>query len=414
MSELDAKLEELFRRESGRILAGLIRTARSFDLAEEALQDAFAAALQSWEKTGLPENPAAWLTTAAQRKLIDTVRKQQTHRQHEDQLRYESPGQAAPPDLEQTMPQACSDDRLSLIFTCCHPALSRESQIALTLRTLCGLTTTEIARAFLIAESSLAQRIVRAKRKIQEARIPYQIPPPAALPERLFAVQFVLYLIFNEGYSATSGDALVRRDLCNEAIRLARVLCELMPNAPENLGLLALMILHDSRRDTRMDAAGDLVPLEDQDRSKWDRGHIDEGLAVLDRAVQMRCPGPYQLQAAIAGLHAQAQTAQQTDWAQIAALYAELARHQPSATVTLNYAVAVAMSEGLERGLQLVDEANARGELDSYHLFHAAKADLLRRQGRNGEALLCYQRALALTKNAVEQRYLQHRLNTLS
>jgi RNA polymerase sigma-70 factor (ECF subfamily) len=307
----------------------------------------------------------------------------------------------------------CKDERLSLIFTCCHPALSKDAQIALTLRTLGGLSTAEIARAFLVPEASLAQRIVRAKRKIQQAGIPYHVPDAEALPPRLSAVQAVLYLIFNEGYTASCGDNLIRKELCGEAIRLTRVLCRLMPGEPENLGLLALMLLHDSRRDTRLDAKGDLVLLEHQDRTCWPRAQIEEGVQMAKQALRQKRPGSYQLQAAIAALHAEARTAEETDWPQIAALYVELARVQPSATVALNYAVAVALSGNVERGLDLLYSANANGVLDNYHLYHAARADLLRRLARHTEARGAYHKALSLTANAVEQRFLQRRLAEL-
>ncbi len=410
MDELRVTVEEIFRRESGRIIASLIRISRSFDLAEEAMQDAFAAALIHWSTEGLPENPCAWITTTAQRKLIDYARREQTRRAKEDQLRYES-NSTQDPELESGMICA-EDDRLRLIFTCCHPALNKEAQIALTLRTLGGLATPEIARAFLVPESTLAQRLVRAQRKIQQARIPYEVPAANALPERLSAVQAVLYLIFNEGYIASAGDSLLRRELCSEAIRLTRTLCELMPDAPENLGLLALMLLHDSRRDTRV-GGGELVLLEEQDRTLWNAAQIKEGLELIQRALRLGGIGPYQLQAAIAAVHAEAKTASDTDWKQIAALYQELARMHPSATVALNHAVAVAMSEGPDCGLALVDEIGGSGALDRYHLYHAARADLLRRLSRKQEAIAAYKIALSLTANAVERRYLKRRIGEL-
>jgi RNA polymerase sigma-70 factor, ECF subfamily len=411
MHDHRATVESVFRNESGRIIAGLIRVSHSFDLAEEAMQDAFAAAVVSWQADGVPDNPAAWITATARRKLIDYARREQTRRNNEGLLQYEYESRTSAIDDE--MNQPFEDDRLSLIFTCCHPAINMEAQIALTLRTLGGLTTTEIARAFLVPEGTLAQRLVRAQRKIQQARIPYQVPAPGSLPERLSAVQKVLYLIFNEGYSASSGDSLIRRELCAEAIRLARTLVELMPQNPENLALLALMLLHDSRRDARSTSDGQLIPLEEQDRSLWHHDQIAEGVPLVERALGRRNLGPYQLQAAIAAIHAEARTAQETDWKQIAALYAILNTTQASPIVALNHAVAVAMSESLERGLAMIDELGAGGELESYRLYHAARADLLRRMGRNPEAIESYRRALALTSNAVELRYLGRRLSDL-
>jgi RNA polymerase sigma-70 factor (ECF subfamily) len=411
MHDHRATVESVFRNESGRIIAGLIRVSHSFDLAEEAMQDAFAAAVVSWQADGVPDNPAAWITATARRKLVDYARREQTRRNNEGQLLYEYESRISVIDDE--MNQPFEDDRLSLIFTCCHPAINMEAQIALTLRTLGGLTTTEIARAFLVPEGTLAQRLVRAQRKIQQAGIPYQVPAPGSLPERLSAVQKVLYLIFNEGYSASSGDSLIRRELCAEAVRLARTLVELMPQNPENLALLALMLLHDSRRDARSTSDGQLIPLEEQDRSLWHHEQIAEGIPLVERALGRRNLGPYQLQAAIAAIHAEARTAEETDWKQIAALYAILNATQVSPIVALNHAVAVAMSESLERGLAMIDELGAGGELESYRLYHAARADLLRRMGRNPEAMESYRHALLLTSNAVELRYLSRRLSEL-
>lgn len=410
MDDLRSTVETMFRRESGRVIAGLIRMSSSFDLAEEALQDAFTAALLHWEKDGLPDNPAAWITRVAQRKLLDHARREQVRRTKEDQLRYETNWIETPDsDLDMTYP--LQDDRLRLIFTCCHPALNKEAQIALTLRTLGGLTTPEIARAFLVPESTLAQRLVRAKSKIQKAGIPYEVPPTSALPERLSAVQAVLYLIFNEGYAASAGDSLIRRQLCTEAIGLARTLCELMPSVPENMGLLALMLLHDSRGDTRVGSDGELTPLDEQDRALWNQDKIREGLQLVQCALRLREVGPYQLQGAIAALHVEAKTAADTDWRQIASLYQKLIEMHPSATVALNHAVAVAMSEGPRQGLALLDEIGASGALQTYYLFHAAKADLLRRLLRKEESLAAYRAALSLTSNAVERRYLRRRIS---
>jgi len=413
MDDPRSTVEAVFRRESGRIIAGLIRISGSFDLAEEAMQDALAAALAHWPQKGVPENPAAWITTSARHRLIDYARRERTRRDKEDQLLREaqpSNRQEDPSRDEEIM--GFPDDRLRLIFTCCHPALNTEAQVALTLRTLGGLTTPEIARAFLVPEPTLAQRLVRAKRKIQEARIPYEVPQPPALPERLASVQTIIYLVFNEGYAATAGDSLIRRELCAEAIRLGRTLCELLPAEAENLGLLALMLLHDSRCDARV-RQGELVPLEEQDRSLWHRDQIEEGLSLVERALRLGAVGPYQLQAAIAGVHAQARTAEETDWKQIAALYQVLERIYPSAVVALNHAVAVAMSEGLEKGLALVECLGSSRELESYYLYHAARADLLRRIGRRNQASEAYHRALAITGNAVERRYLRRRIAEL-
>jgi RNA polymerase sigma-70 factor (ECF subfamily) len=412
MSDARAAAEAVFRQESGRILAGLIRISGSFDRAEEAMQEAFASALAAWSERGVPENGAAWIFAAAHRKLIDAVRRENTRREKHDTLRYAAESAALVPGPDPDLVEDdmhFPDDRLRLIFTCCHPALNREAQVALTLRTLGGLSTPEIAKAFLLPEPSLAQRIVRAKRKIQEAHIPYEVPPATRLPERLVSVQAVIYLIFNEGYAAASGDRLVRTDLCSEAIRLGRVLCELMPAEPENFALSALMLLHDSRRDARV-REGVLITLDEQDRSLWDHAAIAEGLRLLERALSFGGLGPYQLQAAIAALHAQAKTPGQTDWRQIAALYQKLHECHPSHVIALNHAVAVAMSEGLERGLDRIDELGASGVLDKYYLFHAARADILRRLMRLAEAADAYRSALALTANRVEIDFLQRRL----
>jgi RNA polymerase sigma-70 factor (ECF subfamily) len=389
-------IANVFRGERARVLATTIRVCNGdFQLAEEAVQDAFEAALARWPTEGLPVEPRAWLTSVARFKAIDTIRRRV-------KLREIVETDEPVTHLETT---AVPDDRLRLIFTCCHPALAREAQVALTLRTLGGLTTEEIARAFLAQPTTMAQRLVRAKTKIRDARIPYVVPEASELPERLDAVMEVIYLIFNEGYAATAGDAWVRRDLCSEAIRLGRLLVELT-DASEPRGLLALMLLHDSRRDARTDADGDVVLLEDQDRARWDRAEIDEALALVPSALRGG-RGPYPIEAAIAALHASAPTAADTDWPQIAALFHELYRRKPTPIVALNRAVAIAMWQGPAEGLALIDPL----ELDSYHLWHAARADLLRRLGRTREAIAAYEKALALAGSEPERRFLQRRLS---
>jgi RNA polymerase sigma-70 factor (ECF subfamily) len=408
-ADVKAAVDAAFRDEWGRVVATLIRTTGDWDLAEECAQDAFAMALQRWPQDGIPGRPGAWLTTTARNRAIDVLRRRAVGAAKLREV-------AATSDpVDDSVPEASDhsgipDDRLRLMFTCCHPALALEARVALTLRTLAGLTTAEIARAFLASEATMAKRLVRAKQKIQKAGIPYRVPPAHLLPERTSAVLGVLYLLFNEGYAATAGADLVRQNLSAEAIRLARVLIRLMPGEPEAAGLLALMLLHDARRSARMDAAGDLVTLEDQDRGQWDATQISEGVSLLDRALRAGRPGPYQVQAAIAACHATAPTADRTDWAQIAGLYRTLAEFLPTPVVELNYAVAVGMARGPEAGLQLVAALEASGKLAGYHLLPATRADLLRRLGRSREAAAAYREALELTSTDAERRYLGRRL----
>ncbi|PZC48427.1 MAG: RNA polymerase sigma-70 factor, ECF subfamily [Chloroflexi bacterium] len=402
-------LDTVVREEWGQILAALIATFRDFELAEDALQDAIVTALDHWPRDGAPDNPAAWLTTVARRKAIDRLRRSQMDREKRALLprdRTIDVDAAAILDEHGAIP----DERLRLIFTCCHPALASEAQVALTLKSLAGLTTREIARAFLVSNATMAQRLVRAKRKIRDAGIPFEVPAPDRLGERIDDVLSVLYLIFNEGYLAAEGKDVVRAELCGEATRLARMLVELTPERAEPRGLLALMLLHDARREVRTGADGAIVTLEDQDRSRWDQAKIRTGVAVLDRALELRQPGPYQIQAAIAALHGEANTAAATDWAQIAALYGRLLQLQPTPVVALNRAAAVAMADGPRAGLALLADPDLAERLSDYHLYHSARADLLRRAGDGWAAAGAYKRALELTHNRGERLYLERRL----
>ncbi|HTV59795.1 MAG TPA: RNA polymerase sigma factor [Verrucomicrobiae bacterium] len=404
-------VDSLYRADSGRILATLIRLLGDFDLAEEAMHEAFAAALGAWPKSGVPDNPRPWLISTARFKAIDTLRRRARSDASQDELVRFLEAQGSPGEKSQE-DGSVEDDRLRLIFTCCHPALAPEAHVALTLREVCGLTTEEIAKAFLTTPRTLAQRIVRAKAKIREARIPYEVPAPEELPERLDAVLQVIYLVFNEGYSAAAGAEVTRAELTGEAIRLGRLLFELQPE-PEVMGLLSLMLLQESRRAARSSPGGELILLENQDRSLWNREQIAEGLKLVEKALQSRRFGPYTLQAAIAGVHAQAETAAATDWRQIVALYNQLARIQPSPVVLLNRAVAIAMRDGPEAGLAHIEAVLEHGGLANYYLAHSARADMFRRLGRTAEAKSSYEKALALTQQEPERQFLQERIRQL-
>jgi RNA polymerase sigma-70 factor, ECF subfamily len=420
--QLSRTIETLYRSESGRVLATLVRLLGDLDLAEESMHEAFATALTTWPQTGIPDKPRPWLISTARFKAIDAMRRRARFDGVERELVAHMESRDAPGGNQAIEDEEIEDDRLRLIFTCCHPALPPEGQVALTLREICGLTTEEIARAFLVTPAALAQRIVRAKAKIREASIPYEVPTPQELPERLDAVLQVIYLVFNEGYSAAAGAEVTRAELTGEAIRLGRLLAELQPEPqvpepeipePEIIGLLALMLLQESRRAARTSPAGELILLENQDRSLWHRPHIEEGLALVEKALSSRRVGAYTLQAAIAAVHAQAESTAATDWRQIVAIYDQLVRIQPSPVVHLNRAVAIAMRDGPEAGLTHIDAVLAQGELANYYLAHAARADMYRRLGRTAEARSSYEKARSLTQQEPERQFLQERIRQL-